>query len=102
MSSPRVRKIADRIQVISLGLELDPFLDYGPYRGAFRRELQLNGAERLVGIVGRIFPIKNRHLFLEAAALVAREDPAARFVIVGDGTLRPALERHAQERGIAD
>jgi glycosyltransferase involved in cell wall biosynthesis len=93
---------ADRIQVISLGLELDPFLDCGPNRGTFRHELQLNGGERLVGIVGRIFPIKNHHLFLEAAALVAREDPAARFVIVGDGTLRPALERQAQETGIAD
>ena len=93
---------ADHIQVISLGLELDPFLDSGRYRGAFRRELQLNGVERLVGIVGRIFPIKNHHLFLEAAALVAGEDPAARFVIVGDGTLRPALERRAQEMGIAD
>ena len=93
---------ADHIQVISLGLELDPFLDSSRYRGAFRRELQLNGVERLVGIVGRIFPIKNHHLFLEAAALVAREDPAARFVIVGDGTLRPALERRAQEMGIAD
>jgi glycosyltransferase involved in cell wall biosynthesis len=92
----------DRIQVISLGLELDPFLESGPYRGAFRRELQLNGVERLIGIVGRIFPIKNHHLFLEAAALVAREDPAARFVIVGDGTLRPALERQAQVTGIAD
>jgi glycosyltransferase involved in cell wall biosynthesis len=93
---------ADRIQVISLGLELDPFLESGSYRGAFRRELQLNGVERLIGIVGRIFPIKNRHLFLEAAALVAREDPAARFAIVGDGTLRPALERQAQETGITD
>jgi glycosyltransferase involved in cell wall biosynthesis len=79
---------ADRIQVISLGLELDPFLESGPYRGAFRRELQLNGVERLIGIVGRIFPIKNRHLFLEAAALVAREDPAARFAIVCWGATR--------------
>ena len=93
---------ADHIQVISLGLELDPFLKSRRYHGTFRRELQLNGVERLVGIVGRIFPIKNHHLFLEAAALVAREDPAARFVIVGDGILRPALERHAQETGIAD
>jgi glycosyltransferase involved in cell wall biosynthesis len=64
--------------------------------------LQLNGVERLVGIVGRIFPIKNHHLFLEAAVLVARENPAARFVIVGDGILRPELEHHAQERGVAD
>ena len=47
-------------------------------------------------------PCKNHHLFLEAAALVARKDPAARFVIVGDGILRPALERRAQEMGIAE
>jgi glycosyltransferase involved in cell wall biosynthesis len=79
---------ADRIEVLSLGLELDPFLESGPYRGAFRRELQLNGVERLIDIVGRIFPIKNRHLFLEAAALVAREDPAARFAIVCWGATR--------------
>jgi hypothetical protein len=39
---------------------------------------------------------------VKAAALVAREDPASRFVIVGDGTLRPALEHHAQETRIAD
>jgi glycosyltransferase involved in cell wall biosynthesis len=44
--------------------------------------MQFNGAERLVGIVGRIFPIKNHQLFLEAAALVARRDSAARFVVV--------------------
>jgi glycosyltransferase involved in cell wall biosynthesis len=93
---------ADHIQVISLGLELHPFLHSARYRGTFRHEWQLTGAERLVGIVGRLFPIKNHHLFLEAAALVAGKDPAARFVIVGDGTLRPALERRAQEMGIAE
>jgi glycosyltransferase involved in cell wall biosynthesis len=93
---------AEHIRVIPLGLELDPFLESDPCRGGFRRELQLNGVERLVGIVGRIFPIKNHRLFLEAAALVARENPAARFVVVGDGILRPEVERHAQESGIAD
>jgi glycosyltransferase involved in cell wall biosynthesis len=93
---------ADNIRAISLGLELDPFLESSLCRGGFRRELQLKGVERLVGIAGRIFPIKNHHLFLEAAALVARENSAARFVIVGDGILLPELERHAQERGVAD
>jgi glycosyltransferase involved in cell wall biosynthesis len=92
----------DQIQVIPLGLELDPFLNGGACRGAFRREWQLTGGARLVGIVGRLFPIKNHQLFLEAAALVARAEPAARFVIVGDGILRPALERQAQETDMAD
>jgi glycosyltransferase involved in cell wall biosynthesis len=93
---------AERIEVIPLGLELDPFLHSAPCRGAFRRELQLNGVARVVGIVGRIFPIKNHHLFLEAASLVAREEPTARFVIVGDGPLRAELERQAQATGLAD
>jgi glycosyltransferase involved in cell wall biosynthesis len=93
---------ADRIQVIPLGLELEPFLDGAASRGAFRRELQLDGVERLVGIVGRLFPIKNHYLFLEAAAQVAGEAPGARFVIVGDGVLRPDIERHARNLGLAD
>src|SRR5262249_50393809 len=46
--------------------------------------------------------IKNHHLFLEASALVAQTDPAARFVIVGDGVLRADLERLAQQAGIAE
>jgi glycosyltransferase involved in cell wall biosynthesis len=92
---------ADHIRVIPLGLELDPFLQNGALRGGFRRELQLDGGARLVGIVGRIFPIKNHHLFLEAAALAARADPTARFVVVGDGVLRGELERLAVQAGIA-
>jgi glycosyltransferase involved in cell wall biosynthesis len=92
----------NNIQVIPLGLELEPFLNCTASRGAFRRELQLDGVERLVGIVGRIFPIKNHDLFLDAAALVAEEEPALRFVIVGDGILRPKIERHARDLGLAD
>jgi glycosyltransferase involved in cell wall biosynthesis len=56
----------------------------------------------LVGIVGRLFPIKNHPLFLESAVRVLKREPAARFVIVGDGTLRSELERQAREFGITD
>jgi glycosyltransferase involved in cell wall biosynthesis len=93
---------AEKIQVVPLGLELDPFFNGHEGKGAFRREWQLNGVERLVGIVGRLFPIKNHHLFVDAAALVVNQEPAARFVIVGDGVLRPELERHARNLGLGD
>jgi glycosyltransferase involved in cell wall biosynthesis len=85
-----------------VGLELEPFLDGSQSRGAFRRELNLNGGERLVGIVGRLFPIKNHRLFLDAAALMARKERAVRFVIVGDGALRPEMEQYAHALDIAD
>jgi glycosyltransferase involved in cell wall biosynthesis len=91
---------ADRISVIPLGLVLEPFLNAQSRRGEFRREFGLRDEDKLVGIVGRIFPIKNHALFLEAAARIAAADTAARFVVVGDGSLRTALEKQARQLGI--
>src|SRR4029450_12733842 len=45
---------------------------------------------------------KNHQLFLEAAKLVMRSDDQARFVVVGDGILRPELEARARMLGIGD
>ncbi len=92
----------EQISVIPLGFDLEPFLNSHNKRGQFRQELAIGNASRLVGIVGRIFPIKNHRLFLVAAARVAAQEPAARFVIVGDGVLRSVLEQQAKELGIAD
>src|SRR6266545_1058013 len=93
---------AERITVIPLGLDLEPYLDAGARRGEFRREMGLSSDAKLVGIVGRIFPVKNHALFLESAARIAAAEPVARFVIVGDGLFRPNLENQARELGITD
>jgi glycosyltransferase involved in cell wall biosynthesis len=93
---------AEKITVIPLGFDLDPFLNSPVQRGEFRREMGLSDEVRLVGIVGRLFPIKNHRLFLDAAATVAAQEQTARFVIVGDGALRTALEQQAQLLGIRD
>jgi len=93
---------AEKIEVIPLGFDLKPFLNSHTHHGEFRREIGLSDDVKLVGIVGRIFPIKNHGLFLESAARIAAREPFARFVIVGDGVLRTALEQQAQKLGIAD
>lgn len=90
-----------KIRVIHLGFDLAPFRASSACRGQFRRELGI-GPEPLIGIVGRLFPIKNHRLFLDAAKKIVELNPDARFVIVGDGTLRPDLEAHAHDLGIAD
>jgi glycosyltransferase involved in cell wall biosynthesis len=90
----------DRITVIPLGLDLAPFLEADRLRGEFRAEIGLPAGTPLVGIVGRIFPIKNHRLFLDAAARVGARHGDARFVVVGDGSLRPEIERRAIELGI--
>src|SRR5262249_14290494 len=75
----------DKISVIPLGLDLKPFLESAMHRGSVREELSLKNGAPLVGIVGRIFPIKNHRLFLDAAARISVVEKTARFVIVGDG-----------------
>jgi glycosyltransferase involved in cell wall biosynthesis len=52
----------------------------------------------VVGNVAALVPHKGQHHLIDAAALVVREVPDARFVIVGDGELREALERHIRDK----
>lgn len=52
--------------------------------------------------IGRVVEQKNHALFLEAAARLSALLPDTRFMIVGDGNLRPMLEGQAQRAGIAD
>jgi glycosyltransferase involved in cell wall biosynthesis len=54
-----------------------------------------------VGMVARMNdPSKNHKLFLQAAAQVGARVPEAQFVLVGDGPLRPGLEKEAADLGL--
>ena len=55
-------------------------------------ELWLPHGSPIVGNVAALVPHKGQRHFVEAAALVVREVPDARFVIAGEGELRPTLE----------
>ncbi len=90
---------AERIRVIPNAVPIPPPLP-AARRAELDRELDL-GAGPVVAVVGRLAPVKAPHRFLEAAALVAAAEPAARFLVVGDGPLRGELERSAGVLGIA-
>lgn len=90
------------IEVIPLGFDLEPFARAKRQSGEFRKELGLAPEHRLVGIVGRIFPIKNHRLFLQAAQRVARKETKTRFVIVGEGVLLEEMTALARELGLGE
>ena len=96
----------DRFEVIPLGLDLKPFLNSSEHKGEFRNEFGLSGDAVLIGIIGRLVPIKGHRLFLEAARSVISEfgirNSELKFVIVGDGELRKELESYAEELGVAE
>ena len=91
-----------KLRVVPLGLELEPFRDADGYRGELRKELGLEVGRPLVGIVGRLVPIKGHGDFLRAARLVLDRMPDVKFLIVGDGELRAQLERQVDGLGIRD
>jgi glycosyltransferase involved in cell wall biosynthesis len=87
---------AERIRVIPLGLELEHLAAALP-RGVLRGEAGIPEGVPLVGMVGRLVPIKDVPTFLRAARIVRETRPEARFALVGDGEERPALESLCRE-----
>lgn len=81
----------NKIEVIPLGLDLQSFTRLE--KGHFRQQWNLPADAPLVAVVGRLVPIKNHLLFLQAAKLVHDRRPDVRFLIVGDGELRQDIEQ---------
>jgi glycosyltransferase involved in cell wall biosynthesis len=52
----------------------------------------------IVGNVAALVPHKGQRHLVDAAALVLTQVPDARFVIAGEGELRPALERQIKDK----
>jgi glycosyltransferase involved in cell wall biosynthesis len=92
----------ERIRVIPLGLPLARYQVLDGLRGHLRAELGYSTDEKLIGIIGRLVPIKDHDLFLTAAQQVREQIPQARFLIIGDGERRADLEASAIGAGLAD
>jgi glycosyltransferase involved in cell wall biosynthesis len=96
----------DQFQIIPLGIDLTHFAGAAEKRHLLREALGAREDEILVGLVGRLTEIKNHSLFLQVARIYKErkdtDSPALRFLIVGDGHLREALEKEADDLGVRD
>ncbi len=88
--------------VAAIPLGTDP-VQFSPSRdrGELRRRFTLGDAP-LVLTAARLVPHKGQDVGLQAVARLAREIPALRYVLVGEGPDRTRLERLAQSLGIAE
>lgn len=92
----------ERVRVIHNGIDLERF-DAQSRERLSSPVPALETGDPVVALVGNLkHPVKGHADFLLAAAAVHRAVPRARFLLVGDGALRPEMERRARELGLGE
>ena len=92
----------EKIQVIYNGIDLARYAALHDSR-ASKAALNLPSDAPVIGMIARLHPRKGHRDFLNAAAIILRQQPEARFVIAGaDQGNGAELEALARELGIAD
>jgi glycosyltransferase involved in cell wall biosynthesis len=100
--SRQMGRSVTRMRVIHTGVELHRFRP-GEGRGEVRVELGYAQNDVVVGTVSRLDDKrKGVACFLKMAARTASTHPRARFLVVGEGVLRPELEAYAAQLGIEE
>lgn len=91
---------AEKFRVIPLGFDLNRFQEQqDAKREVFRKKYGLADDDIAVSIVGRLVPVKNHTLFIDAIAQVKQQtNRKVRGVIVGDGELRHSLLQYAESK----
>lgn len=84
-----------RVVTVHEGIDLDRVAAAPPAN--LHEELWLPHDAPIVGNVAALVPHKGQRHLVEAAALVVRQVPDARFVIAGEGELKESLERHIKD-----
>lgn len=90
----------EKFTVINNGVDVSRFTDQEKAGADLRVELGINPSAPVAGIIGRLTPQKDHASFLRAAALITKDLPKARFLIVGDGPLRKDLQSQATSLGL--
>ncbi len=90
---------APTIRTIRNGVDMEKFSPTAD-RASAKAALGLAGLSPVVGSVGRLVPVKGYDILLRAAALLIRQRPDARFLLIGDGPEKTNLQSLARQLGV--
>jgi len=93
----------NKFSVVPLGFDLNRFKNNQQQkRQQFRQRYNIQDDEIAVGIIGRLVPIKNHNLFLNALAKVASQSrKKMRAFIIGDGEERENIYIKVNQLGLS-
>jgi len=91
-----------KVNIIKNAIDINKFIFNEEKRKEFRKELNINESEFVIGHVGRFDYQKNHEFLLDVFANVLKTIPNAKLVLVGDGDLRKEIENKISFLNIKD
>lgn len=93
----------EKITVIPLGFDLARFSENKEQkRTDFRKFYQIQEDELAIGIIGRLAPIKNHFLFIDALVYVTQQSKRKiKAFIIGDGETKEQLSTYIKDKGLS-
>ena len=104
MELSEIHKIAppEKFHIIPLGFDLKRFwTDTEEKRKKFRASYRLDDNTVAIGIMGRLVPIKNHALFLDAFKKTKERQKNIKAFIIGDGELKETLINQCLNMGLS-
>jgi glycosyltransferase involved in cell wall biosynthesis len=83
-------------------MDVEPFLAADEHRERMREEFGFEDQHVVIGKIARLFHLKGHEYLIEAASHVVRQCPDVRFLLVGDGVLRGALQNRIESLGLSE
>lgn len=81
------------------GFDLQPYLT-APNDLALREKLGIAPDDFVIGKIARLFELKGHDDLLTVAPKIVQTCPRVKFLLVGDGVLRPSLEAQIKQAGL--
>ena len=91
---------AEKIHVIPNAVDTDKFQSGAVNVKEVKKEFGFSPESTLVGIIGRVVPLKNHAIFLKAARQLSNRLENVNFLVVGDGPLLESMKRLSRELGL--
>lgn len=95
--SPLLQQYPDKLRVLPLGIDLEPFLNPSAMARSIADEVRREHGDPLWLAVGRLVYYKGFE-----NALVALRDVPGKLILVGSGPLEKSLRQRAESLGVAD
>lgn len=84
------------------GIDLNSFLHVRGDTLKKKKELGIKGEEKVIGKIGRFFPLKGHEYLIQGAPEVVNVFPNVKFLLVGDGVLKEKLQLEIKKLGLED